>query len=55
MNTDETSSRHEEALLSEDIDVLPGETVSTNNHLLSVLQSLNKSIAVMGQSLTSLK
>ena len=51
MSTDETSSMHEEALLSEDT----GGTSSTNDPLLAVLQSLNKNMAVMGESLRSLK
>ena len=55
MNTDETSSMHEEALLSEDADVLSAGTSSTNDPLLAVLQSLNKNMAAMGESLRSLK
>ena len=46
---------HEEALLSEDTDVLSGGTSSTNDPLLAVLQSLNKNMAVMGESLRSSK
>ena len=46
---------HEEALLSEDADVLSGGTSSTNDPLLAVLQSLNKNMAVMGESLRSLQ
>ena len=55
INTDETSSMHEEALLGEDTDVPSGGTSSTNDPLLAVLQSLNKNMAVMGESLRSLK
>ena len=51
MNTEETSSMTEEVLLSEDTDILSG----TNDPLLAVLQSLNKNMAVMGESLRSSK
>ena len=50
MNSDETSSMHEEALLSEDTDVLSGGTSSTKDPLLALLQSLNKNMAAMGES-----
>lgn len=55
MNSDETSTIHEEALLSEDPDVLSGGNSSTNDTLLDVLQSFNMNIAVKGESLRSLK
>ena len=47
MNTDQTSSMHEEALLSEHIDVLSRGTSSTNDPLLRLAaqQSFNKNMA----------
>ena len=55
MNTEETSSMHEEVLLSEDTDVLSGGTSRTNDPLHAVLQSLIKNMALIGESLRSLK
>ena len=55
MNTDDASSIHEDALLSEESDVLSGGTSNTNYAILTVLQSLNKSMTEMGESLRSLK
>ena len=57
MNTDQTSSMHEEAPLSEHIYVLSRGTSSTNDPLLRLAaqQSFNKNMAVMGVSLRSLK
>ena len=48
---------HEEALLSEHIDVLSRGTSSTNDPQirLAAQQSFNKNMAVMGESLRSLK
>ncbi|KAK2549171.1 hypothetical protein P5673_030386 [Acropora cervicornis] len=43
---------HEEALLSEETDVLSGRTSSTQGPLFALLQTLNKN---MGESLRSLK
>ena len=55
MNTDDASSIHEDALLSEESDVLSGGTSNTNYAILTVLQSLNKNMTEMGESLRSLK
>jgi len=55
MNNDDASSMQEDALLSEESDVLPEGTSSTNNAILTVLQSLNKNMTVMGESLRSLQ
>ena len=55
MNTEETSSMTEEVLLSEDTDVLSGGTSRINDPLLAVLQSLIKNMALIGESLRSLK
>ena len=55
MNTVETSSMHEEALLSQDTDIFSAATSSTNDLIFAVLQSLNKNMAAMGELLRSLK
>ena len=55
MNTDDAFSIQEDALLSEESDVLSGGTSNTNYAILTVLQSLNKNMTEMGESLRSLK
>ena len=55
MNTDDASSFQEDALLSEDSDVPSGGPSDTNYAILAVLQSLNKNMTEMGESLRSLK
>ena len=55
MNTDDASSIQEDVLLSEESDVLSGGTSNTNYAILTVLQSLNKNMTEMGESLRSLK
>ena len=55
MNTDDASSLQEDALLSEESDVPSGGTSDTSNAILAVLQSLNKTMTEMGESLRSLK
>ena len=41
LNADDASSMQEDALLSEESDVLSGGTSNTNSAILAVLQSLN--------------
>ena len=55
MNTDDASSFQEDALLSEESDVPSGGPSYTNYAILAVLQSLNKNMTEMGESLRSLK
>ena len=55
MNTDDASSLQEDVLLSEEPDVRSGGTSDTNYAILAVLQSLNKNMTEMGESLRSLK
>ena len=55
MNTVHASSMQENALLSEKSDVLSGETSNTDYAILAVLQSPNKNMTEMGESLRSLK
>ena len=55
MNTDDASSFQEDALLSEESDVPSGGPSDTNYAILTVLQSLNKNMTEMGESLRSLK
>ncbi|XP_068757998.1 uncharacterized protein [Montipora capricornis] len=55
MNTADASSLQEDVLLSEEPDVPSGETSATNYAILAVLQSLNKNMTEMGESLRSLK
>ena len=55
MNNDDASSILKDALLSEESNVLSEGTSSTNNAILAVLQSLNKNMTVMGESLRSLR
>ena len=55
MNTDDASSIQEEELLSEESDVPSGGISDTNYAIFAVLQSLNKNMTEMGESLRSLK
>ena len=55
MNTDDASSLQVDVLLSEEPDVHSGGTSDTNYAILAVLQSLNKNMTEMGESLRSLK
>ena len=55
MNTADASSLQEDVLLSEEPDVPSGETSAISYAILAVLQSLNKNMTEMGESLRSLK
>ena len=55
MNTVDASSMKDNALLSEESDVLSGETSNTDYAILAVLQSPNKNMTEMCESLRSLK